>query len=218
MPKKLKYQSSEQKWKLGRCQWQTTELHGANIQEGMWGSWVQAGGGGDWACILLGLTSHCLLWSQQNGPLGPHLRHQAAGINSAADWAPLSQLLVSGREERGRCSLHRHLWSLREGGCHFLNTWTQYRLIITYHRNEYVGFFLKYFFILLYLEMTWNSHSMPIASNRYSILKTDGEEQRQRKMSVSQDVNYWLTFVWTLLGMRISEMSNRCLGYRAPLR
>ena len=36
---------------------------------------------------------------------------------------------------------------------------------------------------------------MPIASNRYSILKTDGEEQRQRKMSVSQDVNYWLTFV-----------------------
>ncbi len=57
--------------------------------------------GGDWACILLGLTSHCLLWSQQNGPLGPHLRRQAAGINPAADWASLSRLLVSGREKKG---------------------------------------------------------------------------------------------------------------------
>lgn len=58
--------------------------------------------------------------------------------------------------------------------------------------------------------MTWNSHSMPIASNRYSVCKTeDGEEQRQRKTSVSEDVNYWLTFEWTLLGMRIREMSNR---------
>ncbi len=59
--------------------------------------------------------------------------------------------------------------------------------------------------------MTWNSHSMPIASNRYSICKTeDGEEQRQRKTSVSEEANYWLTFEWTLLGMRIREMSNRC--------
>ncbi len=59
--------------------------------------------------------------------------------------------------------------------------------------------------------MTWNSHSMPIASNRYSICQTeDCKEQRQRKTSVSEDVNYWLTFEWTLLGMRIREMSNRC--------
>lgn len=37
---------------------------------------------------------------------------------------------------------------------------------------------------------------MPIALNGYSICKTeDGEEQRQRKMRVSEDVNYWLTFV-----------------------
>lgn len=59
--------------------------------------------------------------------------------------------------------------------------------------------------------MTWNSHSMPIATNRHSICKTeDGKEQRQRKTSVSEDVNYWLTFEWTLLGMRIREMSNHC--------
>lgn len=59
--------------------------------------------------------------------------------------------------------------------------------------------------------MTWNSHSMPIASSRYTICKTeDGGEQRQRNTSVSEDVNYWLTFEWTLLGMRIREMSNRC--------
>lgn len=37
-----------------------------------------------------------------------------------------------------------------------------------------------------------------------------GQEQRQRKTSVSKDVNYWLTFVWTLLGMRIRAKSNRC--------
>lgn len=67
-------------------------------------------------------------------------------------------------------------------------------------------------FVLLYFQkMTWNSHYMPIALNGYSICKTeDREEQRQRKTSVSEDVNYWLTFLWTLLGMRIREMSNRC--------
>lgn len=66
-------------------------------------------------------------------------------------------------------------------------------------------------FVLLYFQkMTWNSHSMPITLNGYSIFKTVGrEEQRQMKTSVSEDVNYWLTFVWTLLGMRIREMSNR---------
>lgn len=81
-----------------------------------------------------------------------------------------------------------------------------------YISQEWRCSFLKYIFILLYFEeMTRNSHSMPIASNRYSICKTeDGEEQRLRKTSVSEEANYWLTFEWTLLGMRIREMSNRC--------
>lgn len=69
----------------------------------------------------------------------------------------------------------------------------------------------NFIFLLDFQEVTWNSHSMPIASNRYSICKTeDTEEQRQRKTSVSEDVNHWLTFEWTLLGMGIRKMSNRC--------
>lgn len=51
----------------------------------------------------------------------------------------------------------------------------------------------------------------PVALSRYSMCKPeDGGEQRQRKTGVSEDVNYWLTFEWTLLGLRIREMSNRC--------
>lgn len=35
-----------------------------------------------------------------------------------------------------------------------------------------------------------------MAMTRYSICKTeDSEEQRKRKTGVSEDVNYWLTFV-----------------------
>lgn len=32
-----------------------------------------------------------------------------------------------------------------------------------------------------------------------------GNEQRKKKTRVSEDANYWLTFLWTLLGMRIRE-------------
>lgn len=90
----------QQKWNLGRCRLQTTELHRVIIQEGMWGSWEQTGGGGDWACVLLGLTSHSLLWSQQNGPQGPHLRHHMTGINPADDWGSWLQLLDSDKKKK----------------------------------------------------------------------------------------------------------------------
>lgn len=64
---------------------------------------------------------------------------------------------------------------------------------------------------MYFQEIRWNSHPTPMAMTRYSMCKTeDSEEQRKRKTGVSEDVNYWLTFVWTLLGMRIREMSNRC--------
>lgn len=56
--------------------------------------------GGDWACILLGLTSHCLLWSQQNGPPGPHFRRQAAGINPAAERG--ASVMAAGQWWRGK--------------------------------------------------------------------------------------------------------------------
>lgn len=59
--------------------------------------------------------------------------------------------------------------------------------------------------------MSRNFQFMPAVLKGYRTSKTeDGEEQRLRKPSVSEDVNYWLTFLWTLLGMRIREMSNHC--------
>lgn len=155
----------------------------------MWGSKVRAGGGGYWACILLGLTSHCLLWSQQNGPQGPYFRHQAAGIHPASDWPSQSRLLVSGQrgtEEVTPCE----------------NRWAVAGLIFLFLLNTFL------LSLLYFKDMTKSSRSRPGALDRYSICQTeDGEEQRQ---SVSEDVNYWLTFEWTLLGLRIREMSNRC--------
>lgn len=56
------------------------------------------------------------------------------------------------------------------------------------------------------LEMMWNADPSPtrVAAKRDRICETE-DEQRKRKMRVSKDANYWLTFVWTLLGMRIRE-------------
>lgn len=64
----------------GRCELQAMLFQWAIRQNGSVLAWGAGWRRGDWACSLLGLTSHCLLWSQQNGPLGPCLRRQPAAL------------------------------------------------------------------------------------------------------------------------------------------
>lgn len=60
-------------WSLGRCCLVPQRSIGPLFREACDGPGSRLEAWGDWAWILLRLTSHCLLWSQQNGPLGPHL-------------------------------------------------------------------------------------------------------------------------------------------------
>lgn len=125
----------------------------------------------DWACILLGLTSHCLLWSQQNGLLGPHLQRQTARINSRADCAPLLRLPVSGGENRGRGSLQWHLWRLSVCECG-VGTW--YMFMILYHRNA-DDLFLNTFCIDVFLR---DYMKLPLSAN-----STEWTQYLQRRKS-----------------------------------
>lgn len=137
--------------------------------------------GRDWACILLGLTSHCLLWSQQNGLLGPHLQRQTARINSRADCAPLFTP-VSGGEERGRCSLQWHLWRLSVCECG-VGTW--YMFMILYYRNA-DGFLVLNIFCIdafsrdyMKLLLRANSTEWTQYLQRQKTAKNKGRERRE---------------------------------------